>query len=460
MYVKKLLRESKMKVAKFGGSSLANAEQIKKVVDIILADKERKIVVVSAPGKRAKDDTKVTDLLITLAEMILSGKDGYHQLKTILDRFKDIIEELTLPNTLLTEIIETIKERISATHLESGKFVDSIKALGEDMTAKVLAAYIATFNVDVRYVNPKDAGLLLSDEFANAAVLEVSYENLAKLKNEKCILVFPGFFGYTEKGDVATFPRGGSDITGSILAKAVDADLYENFTDVDSVFAASPAIIDNPLPIEEFTYREMRELSYGGFNVIHGEALQPAFEANIPVQILNTNNPSAKGTKIVATRKIGNFPVVGVSGESGFSCIYVSKYLMNREVGFGRKLLGIIEEEHISYEHAPSGIDNISVIVRTASLTDEKEKRIAKRAREELRVDSVYTEHGFALVMVVGEGMQEARGIAARTTDALTKSGVNIEMINQGASEVSIMVGVKESDMYKAVKGVYSAFFE
>lgn len=449
-----------MKVAKFGGSSLANASQIKKVVDIIMSDKERHIVVVSAPGKRTKDDTKITDLLITLGETVLSGKEAHHELKMITDRFKEIIEELNIKNELLDEITDIIKKRMSKKDLTNGKFIDSIKALGEDITAKIVAAYIETLGVDVKYVNPKDAGLIMSEEFANATVLDVSYKNLSKLKNEKSLLIFPGFFGYTQKGDIVTFPRGGSDITGSILAKATEADLYENFTDVDSVFAASPSIIDNPKPIEEFTYREMRELSYGGFNVIHAEALQPVYEANIPVHILNTNNPSAKGTKIVAIRKKDKSPVVGVAGDGGFSCIYVSKYLMNREIGFGRKLLNILENENISYEHTPSGIDNISVIVKSHYLTEEIEKRITKRIKEELNVDSVYIEHGFALIMIVGEGMQESLGVAVKTMEAFTKSNINIEMINQGASEVSIMISIKESDMYRAVKGIYNTFFE
>ncbi len=450
-----------MKVAKFGGSSLADAGQMKKVVDIVLADKDRRIVVVSAPGKRYKTDVKVTDLLISLADTIISGKDGYHETKRVLNRFKEIIEDLTLPHTLLSEIVAVVKNRINLDATNTEKFKDGVKALGEDLSAQILAAYINTFEgVSAVYTNPYDAGLFLSDEFGNARVLNKSYENLAKLRDSESIIVFPGFFGYTENGDVATFPRGGSDITGSILAKAVDASLYENFTDVDSVFAASPAIIDDPVSIEEFTYREMRELSYGGFNVIHAEALQPVFEANITVHILNTNNPSAKGTKILAERKYHEQPIIGVSAEGGFSCIYVSKYLMNREIGFGRKLLGVIEEEGISYEHTPSGIDDISVIIRSNCLTDEKRTRIINRVRKELEVDSIHIEDNLALLMVVGEGMQECQGVACKITGALTKANVNIEMINQGASEVSIMFGVKEDDIYKAVKNVYATFFE
>lgn len=448
-----------MKVAKFGGSSLANAVQIKKVVDIVLSDKDRRIVVVSAPGKRVKEDTKVTDLLIALADAILAGKDGNHELKIILERFKSIIDDLGLSHSLLEEIDKDIKKRISEDRSIAIKFTDGVKALGEDINAKVVASYINSLGVEAKYVNPKDAGLLLSEEFGNAAVLDVSYKNLAKLKDESAIVVFPGFFGYTQKGDVVTFPRGGSDITGSILAKAVNAEVYENFTDVDGVLAASPSIVDNPKLIDEFTYREMRELSYGGFNVLHAEALQPVYEANIPVHILNTNNTSSKGTRIVAQRDKLKNPVVGVSGESDFSCLYVSKYLMNREVGFGRKLLGIIEDEGIPYQHAPSGIDNISVIVRGSTLTKEKEKRIYERVRDELNVDNVFFDNELALVMLVGEGMQEVVGISARAMNAIEKANVNIEMLNQSISEASIMIGVKEKDLNKAINAVYKAFF-
>ena len=448
-----------MKVAKFGGSSLANASQIKKVVDIVLSDKDRRIVVVSAPGKRVKEDTKVTDLLIALADAILSGKDGNHELKIILERFKSIIDDLELSNSLLEEIDRDIKKRISEDRSIATKFTDGVKALGEDINAKVVASYINSLGVEAKYVNPKDAGLLLSEEFGNAAVLDVSYKNLAKLKDESAIVVFPGFFGYTQNGDVVTFPRGGSDITGSILAKAVNAEVYENFTDVDGVLAASPSIVDNPKLIDEFTYREMRELSYGGFNVLHAEALQPVYEANIPVHILNTNNTASKGTKIVAKRDKLKNPVVGVSGESDFSCLYVSKYLMNREVGFGRKLLAIIEDEGIPYQHAPSGIDNISVIVRGSTLTKEKEKRIYERVRDELNVDNVFFDNELALVMLVGEGMQEVVGISARAMNAIEKANVNIEMLNQSISEASIMIGVKEKDLNKAINAVYKAFF-
>ncbi|WP_286033126.1 aspartate kinase [Brachyspira pilosicoli] len=448
-----------MKVAKFGGSSLANASQIKKVVDIVLSDKDRRIVVVSAPGKRVKEDTKVTDLLIALADAILAGKDGNHELKIILERFKSIIDDLELSNSLLEEIDRDIKKRISEDRSIATKFTDGVKALGEDINAKVVASYINSLGVEAKYVNPKDAGLLLSEEFGNAAVLDVSYKNLAKLKDESAIVVFPGFFGYTQNGDVVTFPRGGSDITGSILAKAVNAEVYENFTDVDGVLAASPSIVDNPKLIDEFTYREMRELSYGGFNVLHAEALQPVYEANIPVHILNTNNTASKGTKIVAKRDKLKNPVVGVSGESDFSCLYVSKYLMNREVGFGRKLLAIIEDEGIPYQHAPSGIDNISVIVRGSTLTKEKEKRIYERVRDELNVDNVFFDNELALVMLVGEGMQEVVGISARAMNAIEKANVNIEMLNQSISEASIMIGVKEKDLNKAINAVYKAFF-
>jgi len=289
--------------------------------------------------------------------------------------------------------------------------------------------------------------------------LPQSYENLKILKDRPGITIFPGFFGYTEDGEVVTFPRGGSDITGSILAAAVDAELYENFTDVDSVYAVNPNIVPNPEPITKLTYREMRELSYAGFSVFHGEALQPVYKKGIPVAIKNTNNPSAPGTTIVAERTKITRPVIGIAGDSGFCSIYIRKYLMNREIGFGRKLLEIIENERLSYEHTPSGIDDISVVLRENQLDEEKEKRLIERIKTELEAEDVSISHNLALIMIVGEGSRRTIGIAARATRALARAGINIEMINQGSSEVSIMFGINSDNLSTAIKSLYYEFF-
>lgn len=449
-----------MKVAKFGGTSLANAEQIKKVCDIVLSDPDRRLIVVSAPGKRYDDDIKVTDLLIALAEKCLKEGSAEAELNSVIERYSEIAKGLNLSEDIVKVVADDLKRRVNLDRTNEGRFMDTLKAAGEDNSAKVVAEYLKSKGIEAHYIDPKEVGLLLSDEFGNARVLPESYENLKSLRNRSGVMIFPGFFGYSKKGDVVTFPRGGSDITGSILAAAIKADLYENFTDVDSVFAANPKIINNPKPIPVFTYREMRELSYSGFSVLHEETLEPVYRMKIPVCIKNTNNPQAPGTLIAPTREIGDNHVVGIASATGFCTIYVSKYMMNREVGFGRKLLGILESEGLSYEHTPSGIDNISIIVEEKQFAKVDKEQLIKRIKDELSVDDITVESGSALVMIVGEGMLRTVGIAARATGALQKAGVNIEMINQGSSEVSLMFGVKAVDNISAVKALYEEFFQ
>ncbi|KMY55577.1 aspartate kinase [Bacillus sp. FJAT-27231] len=448
-----------MKVCKFGGTSVASATQIKKVAAIIKEDATRKIVVVSAPGKRFDDDIKVTDLLISLAEASLSGKDAEKELQAVVERYGDIAAELGLDHEIAQVIEQDLRDRISQDKENRDLFIDQLKASGEDNNAKLIAAYFSSIGLEAEYVNPKDAGLIVSDEPGRARALPEAYENLRNLRDRKGIVVFPGFFGYSKDGVMMTFARGGSDITGSILAAAIGAELYENFTDVDSVFAANPKIVDQPVEIKRMTYREMRELSYAGFSVFHDEALMPAFQHSVPVCIKNTNNPSAEGTMIVAEREYSNSPVIGIAADGGFSTIYVSKYLMNRELGFGRRLLQILEEEEISYEHTPSGIDDLSVIVRSHQLSPEKEERIIQKCREDLKVDDVHIEHHFAMVVLVGEGMNNTKGLTARATTAISQAGANIEMINQGSSEVSLVFGIKEEDTNNVLRALYKEFF-
>jgi len=449
-----------MKVAKFGGTSLASAVQIKKVCNIILSDSERQIIVVSAPGKRDKSDTKVTDMLIACAESYLANGNADEEVEKVTARYAEIAQDLGLSNEIVESIRNDIKGRLKITSSGREGFIDSLKAAGEDNSAKLVAAYLQSIGEDAKYINPKDAGLLLSNEYGNAQVLPQSYDNLKSLKDIPGIKIFPGFFGYSLNGEIVTFSRGGSDITGSILAAAVDADLYENFTDVDCVYSVNPNIIPNPQPIRELTYREMRELSYAGFGVFHEEALVPVYRKGIPVRIKNTNNPDAPGTTIVLHRENSNGPVVGIAGDRGFCTIYISKYLMNREVGFGRKVLHILEDEGLSYEHIPSGIDNMSIVMRESQLKKDIEERVIRRIYDELAVDHITVEHDQALIMVVGEGMQRTIGIAARVTGALARASVNIEMINQGSSEESIMFGVRADDCTKAIQAIYHEFFK
>jgi aspartate kinase len=448
-----------LKVSKFGGSSLASAEQVRRVCDIITADPARRIIVVSAPGKRYSEDIKVTDLLIAAASQRLTGKIGASECAEVIERYRGIASELGLASEVIEPIARDLTERLENSTTDADLYMDTMKAGGEDNCARLVAQVLQANGVDAHYVNPKDAGLLLSDEPGNAQVLPEAYNRLRDLHERPGITIFPGFFGYSKEGNVVTFSRGGSDITGAILASAVRAEVYENFTDVDSVFAANPSIVKDPVSIGELTYREMRELSYAGFSVFHDEALEPVYRAHVPVNIRNTNNPKADGTLIVPSRKSTDIPVVGIAAMDSVCCIYLSKYLMNRQVGFGRRLLQILEAEDISFEHVPSGIDNMSVILREETLSTAKEKRVIEQIRQTLAPEDIFVERGLSLIMVVGEGMRHTVGIASRATGALSGAKVNIEMINQGSNEVSMMFGIKSGDMETAVQALYAEFF-
>lgn len=453
-----------MKVIKFGGSSLADAKQIKKVCDIVLSDPERRAVVVSAPGKRFDGDTKVTDLLIALAKAGRNSDKWEDELNAVVARYDEIAKDLNLGQTIVNDIRTDLMLRTLRKDLSDAKYMDLLKAAGEDNCAKLVAEYFNSIGVPAEYVNPKIAGMLLSDEFGNARVLPVSYDLLSSLKTHDKLIVFPGFFGASPAGDIVTFSRGGSDVTGGILAAALDADVYENFTDVDFVFAANPKVVDNPKPIKYFTFEEMRELSYMGFSVLHEDALEPVFRKNIAVNIRNTNNPDSPGTMIVADGNpdyppLKDMPVVGIAADKGFMTIHVYKYMLNKEIGFGRRLLQIIEQEGISYEHTPSGIDSISIIIKEAFCSEAQLDRIIKKIYDELKVDTVKVEKGMAIVMIVGRGMVSNIGISCRATSALAEANINIRMINQGSSEVGIMFGVDESRKDDSVKALYDEFF-
>ncbi|MCL2082259.1 MAG: aspartate kinase [Oscillospiraceae bacterium] len=447
-----------MKVCKFGGTSLADADQIKKVCDVVLADPSRRIVVVSAPGKRSDSDIKVTDLLIDLANACLGGNDGRPELDAVVSRFDDITAGLGIPEEL-PALRADLEKLLTLSRAHSGMFMDALKAAGEDTTAKLVAAYLRKTGNDAKYINPGQAGMRLTDDFGNARLLEESYKSLSALAGKDYLTIFPGFFGTTQKGDIATFPRGGSDITGSILTAAVNAKVYENFTDVDYVYRVNPKIAENPDPILEITYREMRELSSAGFAVYQEEALLPVYKRGIPVNVRNVNNPSCMGTRIVLERDCAGAPIAGIANDGDFCCMYISKYLMNHEYGFGRHVLQIIEENGISYDHTPTGIDDMSVVFKQAQLTDEAKSSITKRLFTELNVEKVDFAYDLSMITVAGEGMSRSVGIAARAASAIARAGINIEMITQGSSEVSMAFAVKGSDDREAVRSLYAEFF-
>ncbi|MCY7892154.1 aspartate kinase [Bacillus vallismortis] len=448
-----------MKVVKFGGSSLASGAQLEKVFHIVTSDPARKAVVVSAPGKRYAEDTKVTDLLIACAEQYLASGSAPELVEAVMERYALIANELQLEQSIIEKIRDDLFTLLEGEQNNPEQYLDAVKASGEDNNAKLIAAYFRHKGVKAEYVNPKDAGLFVTNEPGNAQVLPESYENLYRLRERDGLIIFPGFFGFSKTGDVITFSRSGSDITGSILANGLQADLYENFTDVDAVYSVNPSFVKNPKEISELTYREMRELSYAGFSVFHDEALIPAFRAGIPVQIKNTNNPSAQGTRVVSKRDNTNGPVVGIASDTGFCSIYISKYLMNREIGFGRRALQILEEHGLTYEHVPSGIDDMTIILREGQMDTAAERSVIKQIEKDLQADEVIVEHHLALIMVVGEAMRHNVGTTARAAKALSEAKVNIEMINQGSSEVSMMFGVKEAEERKAVQALYQEFF-
>ena len=451
-----------MKVCKVGGSSLANAAQLNKVMDIVLADPARRIVVVSAPGKRHSSDTKVTDLLIALAQTALKGENTDRQFGAVVERFASIADELKLGDGIVRDIEMDLMDRIAqVSKLAPAEFMDLMKAAGEDNNAKLVAAAFAARGRKVRYASPKDTGMVLTGEFGDATLDPASYATLARaFSNFEGIVIYPGFFGYTRDGKVATFPRGGSDITGSILAAAVCADVYENFTDVDSVYPVDPRIVPEVKDgIPTMTYREMRELSYAGFGVFNDDAVIPAVRARIPINIRNTNHPGEPGTMIVQSRRVVPGTVVGIATADHFCNIVVDKYLMNRQVGFGRRLLQILENESIGYEHMPSGVDSQCIVLKEQYLTKEKEHRILQAIRRELAPDNITVEHNITIVMVVGEGMCFTAGMFAKACLALASAGVNISMVNQGSSEVSFMIAIRAQDRDIAVRALYKAFF-
>ncbi|MBQ5633753.1 MAG: aspartate kinase [Clostridia bacterium] len=436
----------KVKVVKFGGSSLADAEHFKQVASIIKADSQRRYVVPSAPGKRFKEDVKVTDMLYECYEKIRNHESIDEIYAKISERYNSIIAGLGLDFDISGEL-EYVK---SAMMHRSGR--DFAASRGEYLNSLILAKYLKFDFVDAENVIYfKDNGTL-DEEKTNEAMRE----ELMQHKHA----VIPGFYGVMPNGTIKTFSRGGSDITGSIVARALDADLYENWTDVSGFLMTDPRIVENPYPIKTITYRELRELSYMGATVLHEDAIFPVKNAKIPINIRNTNRPQDAGTMIVAENK-NDFDaekiITGIAGRKGFSVITIEKDMMNSEVGYGRKVLEVLEDNEISFEHLPSGIDNMSVVIESAVLDGRRDKVLTSINRA-VHADSITIEDGLALVAIVGLGMVKYKGAAARVFNAISAAGINIRMIDQGSSELSIIVGVEEHDFEKAVCAIYNEF--
>lgn len=434
------------KVVKFGGSSLASAEQFEKVGNIIKADTARKFVVPSAPGKRYKEDTKVTDMLYACYALAEEGKDFKKQLAEIKKRYEEIITGLNLTLSL-DEEFKTIEKDFKA---KAGS--NYAASRGEFLNGKIMAAYLGyTFVDPAEYIFFTEEG-----EFDAEKTNDVLGDKLQKLENA----VVPGFYGSLPDGTVKTFSRGGSDITGSIVARAIHADIYENWTDVSGFLIADPRIIHNPQSIETITYKELRELSYMGASVLHEDAIFPVRKEGIPINIRNTNAPDDKGTWIVeSTCQKSKYVITGIAGKKGFCSINIDKDMMNSEIGFGRKVLNVFEDNGISFEHVPSGIDTLTVFVHQDEFMD-KEQQVVSGIHRLAKPDTIDIEADLALIAVVGRGMKSTRGTAGRIFSALAHADINIKMIDQGSSELNIIIGVRNDDFEAAIKAIYDIFVE
>lgn len=432
------------KVVKFGGSSLASAEQFQKVGSIIKADAERRFVVPSAPGKRFKEDTKVTDMLYGCYDLAEAGRDFHAELQAIKERYEEIIKGLKLKLSLDQEFVaieKNFKEKAGSNYAASR---------GEYLNGIIMANYLGYEFIDAATVIFFDE----NGEFDAQKTDAVLSARLADCKNA----VVPGFYGALPDGRVKTFSRGGSDITGSIVAKAVKADVYENWTDVSGFLIADPRIIDSPKGIEVITYRELRELSYMGATVLHEDAIFPVRKEGIPINIRNTNAPEDNGTWIVgSTCQKSKYVITGIAGKKGFCSINIEKDMMNSEIGFGRKVLQAFEENGISFEHVPSGIDTMTVFVHQDEFMHKEQKVVAGLHRL-AQPDTIEIESDLALIAVVGRGMKATRGTAGRIFSALAHSNINVKMIDQGSSELNIIIGVANEDFEQAIKAIYDIF--
>ena len=433
-----------VKVVKFGGSSLASAEQFKKVGNIIRAEESRRYVVPSAPGKRFSEDTKVTDMLYKCYAEAEEGKNFDKSLKAIKERYNEIIKGLGLKLSL-EEQFETIKKQFAA---KAGK--DYAASRGEYLNGIIMANYLGYEFIDAATVICFDK----NGEFESEKTNQVMSERLANTENA----VIPGFYGAMPNGQVKTFSRGGSDVTGSIVARALKADVYENWTDVSGFLVADPRIVENPKPIAIITYKELRELSYMGASVLHESAIFPVRKEGIPINIRNTNAPEDKGTMIVETTcSIPECIITGIAGKKGFVAINIDKDMMNSEIGFGRKVLQVFEDNGISFEHMPSGIDTMTIMVHQDEF-EEYEQSVIAGIHRAVEPDLVDLEADLALIAVVGRGMKGTRGTVGRIFSALAHARINVKMIDQGSSELNIIIGVKNSDFETAIKAIYDIF--
>lgn len=430
-------------VTKFGGSSLADSIHFKKVKNILESNPERKYVIPSAPGKRSSKDFKITDLLYLCHAHVKSGISLDDVFKLISERYKSIVDDLNL-NLDLTSYLNIIK-----TDIENGASVDYTASRGEYLNGIILANYL---NID--FIDAKD--VIKFNKYGTLNIEETYVALKDKLSNHERAVI-PGFYGSNEHRDIVTFSRGGSDVTGALVAASINAKLYENWTDVSGFLMADPRIVNNPKKIKTITYGELRELSYMGASVLHEEAVFPVRTSGIPINIRNTNEPENEGTLIVSNEVKHENTITGIAGKQNFTVLSIEKSMMNSELGFCRKILTILEQNGVSFENMPSGIDTVSVVISDSNLKNKTEI-IVEEIKRACNPDSVVVYPNMALIATVGTGMAYTKGVASKIFTALAESDINIRMIDQGSSEINVLVGIENDDFEKGINAIYKAF--
>lgn len=431
------------KVCKFGGTSMASAITVNQVYDIIESDKDRKFIVVSAPGKRDSNDIKVTDMLYKAFDEAKQTGRCDVAFGKIRERFRALADDLGLKFDL-DELLDSIEKQINTSETP-----DYAASRGEYLSAKMFALKTGYTFIDAQDLIKFDSRGTLDAEITN--------DNVKRVLSGVDRAVIPGFYGIGADGEIKTFSRGGSDVTGAIIARGVNADLYENWTDVNGFMTADPRIVENPKIINQLTYKELRELSYMGANVLHPESIFPVRQAGIPINIKNTFNPSHKGTMIVEDYVPDNSVITGIAGKKDFAVLLLEKSMMNNEIGFARKVLSVLEHYGISFEHVPSGIDTMSFVISENELEDKLEK-VIDGIRQNVSVDNITVYKDMALIATVGHGMAKRTGTSATLFNALAEANVNVRMIDQGSSELNIIVGVDNADYANAIKAIYKGF--
>lgn len=432
-----------IKVCKFGGTSMASSDTIKQVANIVNSDLERKYIVVSAPGKRFAEDIKITDCLYKCYEAVKEQGDCKAEFAAIRERFVSLALDLKLKTDYKT-VLDDIEKGINESNTP-----DYAASKGEYLSAMIFAEYTGFTFIDADGIVAFDEDGDFNAEYTNDLVRK-------KLSGVSGPAVIPGFYGSMPNGEIKTFSRGGSDVTGAIIARATKASVYENWTDVSGFMVTDPRIVDNPKLIKEISYRELRELSYMGANVLHPDSIFPVRQAGIPINIKNTFKPEDKGTFIRDAVEHDRL-VTGIAGKKNFTSILVEKSMMNNEIGFARKMLSVLERYGISFEHIPSGIDTLSLIIADSEIGGKMEKLLAG-IRDSVSPDKIEIQSGLSLIATVGHGMSYKPGSASRLFSALSRFNVNVRMIDQGSSEMNIIVAVANEDYEKAINAIYDEF--